>query len=272
MKAGDRRRQAVNLAKWDESVPLHVASASYDVPSFLKGRNTLERLEIKEVGSVRRKSLLHLQCHFGMDTLSWARLGARVTGIDFSPAAIRQARRLATRTGIPSRFLRSNIYDVPALSLGTFDIVYTAKGAICWLPDLAAWARIIRQHLAPGGLFYLLEDHPMSDVFGNDGPVRELVLVHRYFQPGALREEYDGTYATSQRMRHRVSYSLIHPVSEVLGALLAAGMVVEQVHEFAYTYWKKFPFMQEDARGYWHLSKDDGMVPLMWSVRARAPG
>ena len=190
MKAGDRRRQAVNRAKWDESVPLHVASASYDVPSFLKGRNTLEKVEIHEVGSVRGKSLLHLQCHFGMDTLSWARLGANVTGVDFSPAAIRQARKLGRITGVAGRFVESNLYDVPSHGLGRFDVVYTAKGAICWLPDLDGWARVIREHLAPGGLFYLLEDHAISDLYENDGPVGDLQQVNSYFRwtpPGTVR-------------------------------------------------------------------------------------
>jgi SAM-dependent methyltransferase len=271
MRSGDRRRQAVNLAKWDESVPLHVASPSYDVPAFLAGRNTLEPIEIQEVGSVRGKSLLHLQCHFGMDTLSWARRGADVTGIDFSPAAVREARRLARATGLPGRFVRSNVYDLPSKHLGRFDVVYTAKGAICWLPDLSEWGRIIRAHLAPGGRFYLLEDHAVSDLFENDGPVRELTLAHPYFLGRALREEYDGTYATKVRMRHRVSYSWIHPVSEVLGALLDAGLILESVHEFPYTYWRKFPFMREDRRGYWRLTAGHGTVPLMWSVQARAP-
>lgn len=271
MKPGDRRRQAINLAKWDESVPLHVASPSYDVPSFLQGRNTLERLEVRELGPVRGRSLLHLQCHFGMDTLSWARLGAKVTGIDFSPAAIRQARRLARTTGLKARFVRSNLYDVPAHRLGAFDIVYTAKGAICWLPDMSAWARIIRSHLRPGGVFYLLEDHAISDLFENDGPVKDLQLVNSYFSPSPLREEFDGTYATKVRMRHRVSYSWVHPVSEVVDALLDAGMQLEWIHEFPYTYWRKFPFMRQDRQGFWHLTERDGQLPLMWSLRARAP-
>ncbi len=271
MRATDRRRQTVNLAKWDESVPLHVASPSYDVPGFLKGRNTLEEVEVRELGPVRGKSLLHLQCHFGMDTLSWARLGAQVTGVDFSPAAVRQARQLARRAGLPARFVRSNLYDVPAKKLGTFDVVYTAKGAICWLPDLTAWGRIIRQHLRPGGVFYFLEDTAISDLFENEGPVEDLRFVHSYFRRDAIREEFDGTYATDRKMRHRVSYSWIHPTSEVLGALLDAGLLLEAVHEFPFSYWRKFPFMRQDTRGYWHLTRDDGRIPLMWSIRARAP-
>jgi SAM-dependent methyltransferase len=271
MKPGDRRRQTVNLAKWDESVPLHVASESYNVPAFLKGRESLERLELKELGPVRGRSLLHLQCHFGMDTLSWARHGAVVTGVDFSPAAVREARKLARAAGLRARFVRSNIYDLPKLALGEFDIVYTAKGAICWLPDLSEWARIVRRQLRPGGKFYLLEDHPIADAYDNERTTTELKIISPYFRPDAMRGVYDGTYATAKRMRHRVSYSWIHPVSEVLTALLDAGLLLEMVHEFPYSYWHKFPFMRRDRKGYWWLTEGSGTLPLMWSVRARAP-
>jgi len=260
---------SVNRRKWDESVPLHFVSDSYHVPSFLRGRSTLNPLEIREVGPVRGKSLLHLQCHFGLDTLSWGRRGASVTGADFSRPAIQVARRLARQTGVRARFLHSNIYDLPDVLNEQFDIVYTAKGAICWLPDIDRWAGVVSRFLKPGGLFYLLEDHPIAELFQNERPTTELKLEVPYFSSRALREEFDGTYATSAKMKHRVSYSWIRPVSRVLSALIDHGVDIESVREFPYSYWHRFPFMTEDRAGWWHLTKNEGIIPLMWSVTAR---
>jgi SAM-dependent methyltransferase len=260
---------AINRHKWDESVPLHVASPSYDVPAFLRGRSTLLPVEIREMGPVRGKSLLHLQCHFGLDTLSWARRGARVTGVDFSLPAVRAARRLARQVGIKARFVRSNVYAVPEVLEETFDTVYTGKGAIYWLPDLDEWAEVIAGCLRPGGRFYLLEDHPVAEVFSNGPGVSALRAEIPYFGSNPLREEYDGTYATSAKMRHRVSYGWIHPISETLSALAGHGLKIRSVREYPYSYWKRYPFMTEERHGCWHLSQGSGLLPLMWSASAR---
>ena len=274
MRASDRRRMSVNRRKWDESVPLHVAAPTYDVPSFLRGRSTLRPLEIREMGSVRGKSLLHLQCHFGLDTLSWARLGARVTGVDFSLPAVQAARRLARKVGLRARFIHSNVYDLPQVLEERFDIVYTGKGAMCWLPDVDRWAEIAASCLKPGGRFYLLEDHPFAEVFPNDPPITKLEPKIPYFGTRALREDYAGTYATRTKMRHKVSYSWIHPVAETLSALTRNGLEVASVREYPFSYWHRYPFMKQDAHGYWHLTRQQGVIPLMWSVTARrtSPG
>lgn len=260
----------MNRLKWDESVPLHRDSPVYDVPAFLAGRSTLEPLEIAEVGTVRGRSLLHVQCHFGLDTLSWARRGARVTGVDFSPAAVRAAREMALQSGLPGRFVRSNVYDLRRNLKGKFDIVYTAKGALCWLPDMAAWAETLASFLRPGGRLYLLEDHPLSDLYGEDrrGGLR---LEIPYFLGRAKREVFDGTYATSVRMRHRTSFMWIHPVSEVVSALASAGLRLEFLHEFPFSYWKKFPSMRPRRGGGWELPKGEAKLPLAYSLRAVRP-
>lgn len=260
----------VNRRKWDESVPLHVASRSYDVPSFLRGRTTLRPLEIQQVGPVRGKTLLHLQCHFGLDTLSWARRGAHVTGVDFSLPAVRAARRLSRQAGIDARFLQSNVYDVPELfEEEEFDFVYTGKGALCWLPDLDRWAQVVAGVLKPGGRLFFLEDHPVAEVFSNEPTTTSLELRFPYFGSRAIREETDGTYATAAKMRYRVSYSWMHPVSQILNALIRRGLELESVREYPYSYWHRFPFMRQDRRGWWHLEQLEGIVPLMWSVAAR---
>jgi len=265
----DLRRMRINRRKWDESVPLHVDSPAYDVPSFLKGDSTLEPLEVEEMGSVRGKTLLHLQCHFGLDTLSWARRGATVTGVDFSRPAVRAARRLAQRAGIKARFLQSNVYDLPDVLDEQFDVVYTAKGALWWLPDIERWAQVVARFLRPGGRFFLLEDHPIAEVLSTDAEANRLVPRTPYFGGRAIREEYDGTYATRSKMKHRVSYGWIHPVYRVLSALIDHGLDVARIREYPFSYWQLFPFMTQDRRGYWHLKERGGIVPLMWSVTAR---
>jgi SAM-dependent methyltransferase len=260
----------INRLKWDESVPLHVASPLYDVPAFRVGGETLESLELEELGHVRGLSLLHVQCHFGLDTLSWARHGARVTGVDYAPAAVATARELARETGTPARFVESNVYDLPKRLRGHFDIVYTAKGALCWLPDLERWARILGGFLRPGGRLYVLDDHPLSDLYGEDRS-KGLRLEASYFRGRARREYYDGTYATSVRMRHRTSYSWIHPLGELVSAITGARLRVDYMHEFPYTYWKKFPSMVKRPGGGWQLPKKDVQLPLMFSLQATKP-
>ena len=153
-------RIEVNRRNWNERTPVHVASDFYDVEGFKAGRITLSDLEREGVGDARGRSLLHLQCHFGLDTLSWARLGARVTGVDLSDDAIATARRLNAELGLDARFIRANVFDLPEVLDEEFDVVYTAMGVLVWLPDLTAWARVVARHLKPGGLFYLLETHP----------------------------------------------------------------------------------------------------------------
>ena len=268
MDSANRHRMAVNRRKWDEAVPLHVASPVYDVPSFKAGRSTLEPIEVERVGPVHGRSLLHLQCHFGLDTLSWARLGAKVHGVDYSPMAVRTARALALELGLPATFVEANVYDLPRRLRRKFDIVYTGKGALCWLPDLARWGEVVARFLRPGGRFFLLEDHPMSDCYDTRVPPPRLVLKHPYFQGHASRGVYDGTYATAVKMRNRVSFEWIHPVSEVLEGLIGAGLRIDSVAEYPYTYWQKFRSMRPHPDGYWHFIRGDRTIPLMWSVTA----
>lgn len=271
MNLKDRRRMEVNLRKWDESVPLHVESPTYDLASFKKGKSTLLSVELKEMGPVKGLSLLHLQCHFGLDTLSWARRGAKVTGVDFSPAAIGTARSLALELGIPAKFIRANVLDLLQRPIGTFDAVYTGKGALWWLPDLRLWGRVVASALRPGGRFMMLEGHPICNCYDNDDSAKRLVLTESYFRRRALREVYDGTYATSVKMRHRVSYGWIHPASEVLNSLIGGGLRIDSVREYPYTHWKAFPFMKQGKDGYWRLERGRGTIPLMWSVTASKP-
>jgi SAM-dependent methyltransferase len=196
----------------------------------------IQRAEVELVGDVNGKSLLHLQCHFGLDTLSWARLGARVTGVDFSAPAIEQAEALAAELAIPSRFVCSDVYTLPEHLEGEFDIVYTSWGVLCWLPDLAGWSSVVARFLKPGGRFHLFEFHPVADVFDD-----QLRPAYRYFfEDEGYREHWDATYADLDADVHGESWEWSHPVSEIVGSLLAAGLRLERLDEFPWIPWPRF--------------------------------
>ena len=188
----------VNRLQWDERAPLHVASEFYDVDSFRAGKSTLESVEVEEVGDVTGRDLLHLQCHFGLDTLSWARRGAHVTGLDFSEPAVEAARLLAQNEGVDAEFVCANVYDaVEALHGRTYDVVYTGIGALCWLPDIDRWAATGAALVRPGGFLYLFEDHPFSGVLGNGDRFTDLRFKYAYDTAAnrPMRWEGPGSYA-----------------------------------------------------------------------------
>jgi SAM-dependent methyltransferase len=262
--------QQANRRRWDELAPLHYRSAFYDVASFKAGQLSLNPLELEELGDVAGRALLHLQCHFGLDTLSWARRGARVTGIDASPSAIDLARSLASETGVEARFVQATVEDLPSVLSETFDIVYTSHGAICWLPDLKPWARTIAHCLRPGGTFYMAENHPFADVFSDAATESELRVQYPYFpSPEPVAEEVSGSYADrSAALANRVSYTWSHSLSEIVMVLLEAGLQLEFLHEHPRCAYQRFPWMTRDADGWWSLPRDKGSLPLLFSLRA----
>jgi len=176
-----------NLDHWNELVSLHAQSKFYDLQSFKAGNSTLKPIEVEELGDVAGKSLLHLQCHFGLDTLSWARRGAQVTGADFSDQAIALAQSLSQELEIKANFVCSNLYDLPNVLSGEFDIVYTSYGVLCWLSDLGRWGKIIAHFLKPDGVFYIVEFHPFTHVFDNEDNATDLRVVYPYFSREPFR-------------------------------------------------------------------------------------
>jgi SAM-dependent methyltransferase len=234
----------VNRANWDERVPIHVSGEFYDVASFKGGQERLQPFEIDEVGDVRGKKLLHLQCHFGIDTLSWARRGARVTGLDFSAPAVEAARGLAKEMGLEATFVHSDVYDAVGATGGrTFDIVYTGRGAIIWLPDIGRWAEVVMDLLKPGGFLYLTEFHPFTDVFGDE----DLSVEHDYFQDENPRVwEESGTYADfDAETSNNVTYEWNHTRGDVVSAVSTAGLNVELLHEYDYTTFPRWPILKK---------------------------
>ncbi len=261
-----------NQRYWDSLVPFHAASAFYDVEGFKAGRITLLPLEREEVGGVEGKTLLHLQCHFGLDTLSWARLGAQVTGVDFSAPAIALAREIQEEVGLEATFLCDDIHRLPQVLQGQFDVVFTSYGVLFWLPDVPRWAEVVAHFVKPGGFFYLVEDHPVALMFENEADTEELEIAHSYFPSRApLRFEYPGSYAAPQAESSTPSYEWHHSLGEVVTSLIQAGLRLEFLHEFPFAAWQRFPSMERDEAGWWRLKGAEQDFPLTFSVRARKP-
>ena len=262
-----------NRLHWDEAVPIHAASQSYDVAGFKAGRIKLHPLELSELGDVKGKTMLHLQCHFGLDTLSWARLGAVVTGMDFSPAAIQQARALASELQIEARFIESTVYDLQAVLDETFDIVFTSYGVIGWLPDLTLWAEVAARYVKPGGTFYIAEIHPMAFTLDDSPGVLEPRLHYPYFEGGpAIATTEGGTYADrNARLIHDTSYNFAHSLGEVVTSLIDAGLQVEFHHEHPFSVTRHGDLAIKGGDEYHHLRSAEGMVPMLFSLRAKKP-
>jgi len=265
----DEWREA-NRASWDERVPIHASGEFYDVAGFKAGQERLRPFEISEVGDVSGKELVHLQCHFGIDTLSWARRGARVVGLDFSAPAIEEARKLATELGLDAEFVHSDLYDAPgALGERDFDVVYTGLGALNWLPDIRRWARVVATLVRPGGFLYLSEFHPFSWVFGDE----DLTVVYDYFH-GEEPEVWDepGTYADfDAETVHNRTYEWNHTLGDVVSAVIEAGLVLEFLHEHDYTLFPRWPFLEKAGIEPYRLPEGTPKLPLMYSLRARKP-
>ncbi|MFI9788988.1 class I SAM-dependent methyltransferase [Kitasatospora sp. NPDC051984] len=244
-----------NRANWDERVPVHVGGAFYDVPAFVAGAEVLRDFELAELGDVTGKRLLHLQCHIGLDTLSWARRGALVTGLDFSEPALVEAAQLAKRIGTDSaRFVTSDVYGaVEALGGETFDIVYTGMGALNWLPDLARWARTVAALTSPGGFVYLSEFHPVAELVAEDGRT----MVEDYFDRAPAVVDEPGSYADRDAtMTATRTVQWRHGIGDVVSALAAADLHLEFLHEHAHGHF----FLPPGPR-----------LPLVYSLRASRP-
>lgn len=256
---------AANKELWKHWTEIHARSDFYDMAGFKAGKITLAPLEIEEVGDVRGKSLLHLQCHFGQDTLSWARLGGQVTGADFSEQAIALARALSDELKLDARFVCANLFDLPQVLAGQFDIVYTGGGVLSWLPDLRRWAKVIAHFLKPGGCFYIREIHPVAMIYEQEQG--ELKIRHPYFaKPAPLRFDVRGSYADYNADYRGVEYNWIHSMSDIINGVLAAGLRLEFVHEFPYTFYQMFGSLVQDGAGRWVMPGHD--FPLSFSLRA----
>jgi SAM-dependent methyltransferase len=266
--------RAVNLANWEERAPAHAASPDYGFDRFVSDPSFLSdvvRFDRPRLGDLTGLRGVHLQCHIGTDTLSLARLGARMSGLDFSPAALTEARRLAAATGTDIDFVQSDLYDArAALGDEAFDFVFTGIGALCWLPDIRRWAGIVASLLRPGGRLFLREGHPM--LWSLDERVTDRLAVEfAYFErPEPLVWEDDATYVqTDVKFTATVTHTFSHALSEIVTALLDAGMSLTRFEEHQSVPWEALPGqMKRGDDGEWQLVDRPWRLPLTYTLHA----
>ncbi|MEA2558061.1 MAG: hypothetical protein QOG88_1599 [Actinomycetota bacterium] len=274
---GDHEREfADNRKLWDAWTAIHTAGEFYNVERFRThpDDNRIQPWEQNEVGDVGDKTLLHVQCHFGLDTLSWARLGARVTGLDFAEPAIAFARELAADVGLAdvSRFVTSNIYNAPSALPGeTFDIVYTSRGVLGWLPDIDRWAQVVSGFVNPGGIFYIHEAHPVMQAIAEEQTTpNDLHLAFDYWTGDVLTFPVEGSYADpTADVDAEWEHGWNHSLGEIVSALARHGLQIEFLDEKRTLAWPAEWLVEHPGGGYRFPDAQAGTIPLMFSLRAR---
>ena len=266
----------VNRANWDERVPAHVASVDYAVQRFVSDPafiSDVVRFDVPLLGDIAGLRGVHLQCHIGTDTVSLARLGASMTGLDFSAPAVEAARSLAAATGADATFVRSDVYSaVSALGAGKFDLVYTGIGALCWLPSVRRWASVVGDLLRPGGRLFIREGHPMLWTLDDERADDLLVVRYPYFeQAEPMVSDFSGTYvATDAVFSHNVTHQWNHGLGEIITALLSAGLTVTGLVEHDSVPWEALPGqMAQLENGEWRLAENPARLPHTYTLQAR---
>ncbi|MCR9166352.1 MAG: class I SAM-dependent methyltransferase [Nannocystaceae bacterium] len=255
-----------NREHWDAMVDAHWESDFYDVAGWLEGRERFPEIDTAMLPPLAGKRLLHLQCHFGQDTLTLARRGAIVTGADISSRAIERANELAGLASLQGTFVHSDVYGLPDRLEGQFDVVYTSWGTIGWLPDLKRWAGVLDHFLAPGGVFVLAEFHPVVWMYGSD----RSKLEYSYFNRGPITEESSLSYSGDEKpATTEVGWN--HPLADVLGALLGRGFVLEAFEEYDYAPHDCFADTVEVAPGKYQWRGFEGTLPLSYALRVHKP-
>ena len=253
-----------NRTAWNERARLHLGSKFYDVEGFVAGGNSLAQLELDLLGDVSAKRILHLQCHFGQDTLSLARMGAKVTGLDISETAIEEAQKLTERCGLKADWILSNVSDHRPELDGRFDIVFTSYGTIGWLPDLEPWAANIVRYLKPGGRLVFVEFHPVVWMFDND----LTHVAYSYFNREMIVEEEQGSYADRDTSIKLSSHTWNHGLGEVLSALLKAGLRIDRFDETDGSPHDCFSRTVKGGDGLYRIAGMEGKLPLVYALSA----
>lgn len=264
----NKKAEMANQVFWNEIAPVHYKS--YGIEKLKQGKSLIDKIQKKEMGDVKDKSLLHLQCHIGTDSLSLVLEGAQVTGIDFSRESIKIANKLKSALGLKARFIELNIYDLPDTLKEKFDIVYTSQGVLNWLKDIKEWAKLIFHYLKPGGIFYIMETHPLLYIFDDDKQ-GELKIKESYF-PGekpTLWDDDSPDYSDREYIPKNPTYEWTWPLGEILASLIEAGLKIEFLHEYDKLFYKGLPDMVKDEEGWWFLPKYKGMLPLTFTLRAK---
>ncbi|MEN0006932.1 MAG: methyltransferase domain-containing protein [Bacteroidota bacterium] len=251
-----------NKAMWNQRTEIHVDSEFYDVPSFIAGRSSLNAIELDILGNLKGKKLLHLQCHFGQDTLSFARMGAHATGIDISDKAIEKARTLNEKLSLDAQFVCCNVLDIDQHLSDTYDVIFTSYGTIGWIPQLTKWAQLIHQFLKPGGQFLIVEFHPVVWMLNNE----MTYFQYSYFNKEMIVET-EGTYTDGDEGFEAKSYSWNHPLADVFTALLEAGLTVNHFSEYDYSPYDCFEKTLAVEKGF-QIKGLEGLMPMVYALGA----
>lgn len=262
-----------NKQSWNKRTAVHKDSAFYDLASFKNGKTSLNKIELEELGDVTGKSLLHLQCHFGMDTMSWQRMGADCVGVDLSDEAIKLAKEINTELKLNADFICANVYDLADASKAPpregfreagFDIVFTSYGTIGWLPDLDRWAEIVSHFLKPGGIFYIADFHPT--LWMMDDNLEK--VKYSYFNTEIITEEISGTYTDRNAPIKSVEHGWNHPFTEIINALIKQKLQIVQFNEFPYSPYNCFSNLEQGIDEMWRIKGMDEKMPMMYSIKA----
>ena len=239
-----------------------MTSEFYDVPGFLEGKSTLNAIELELLGDLKNKKVLHLQCHFGQDTLSLARLGAQVTGVDLSDKAIESAQAFAEKLNIDAAFVCCDVYDAPNHIDGKFDVVFTSYGTIGWLPDLKQWADVVSHFLKPNGVFVMADFHPVVWMYDND--FKE--VFYSYFNIEPIYETETGTYAERDAAIETHTISWNHSISELLNALIQSGIEIKTFNEYDYSPYNCFNETEEFEKGKFRIKAFENKIPMVYAI------
>ncbi|MBF8148421.1 class I SAM-dependent methyltransferase [Winogradskyella sp. F6397] len=254
----------VNRATWNKKVAIHAHSDMYNLEAFKKGKTSLMPYELKALGDVKGKSLLHLQCHFGQDTLSWSRMGAKCVGVDLSDEGVKLAQQLNKELQLDAEFVCCNVLDTSEHIKETFDIVFTSYGTIGWLPDLKPWAKMIAERLKVGGMFYIVEFHPIAWMFDYTNGKAE--MKYHYSQDEVIYEEYEGTYANQTSKMVSKEYGWNHGLSDVVNALIEAGLQIDYLNEYDESPYDVFPDLIRTEAGMYTIKNQ--LFPIIFELKA----
>lgn len=260
----EQNYKEINKESWNSRVEAHMRSDFYDLKGFLKGKSSLNDIELALLGDVKGKSILHLQCHFGQDTLSLCRLGAKATGVDLSDKAIEQAKVLAAQTGVEASFICCDLYDLPRYLNQEFDVVFTSYGTIGWLPDLDQWAALISTFLKPAGKLVFVEFHPVVWMFDD----QFTTIKYSYFNNGAIIESETGTYADRESPIAQETISWNHGIGEVLNSLLKNGLEIKSFDEFDYSPYNCFQESVEFEPKKFRIKHLENKIPMVYALVA----
>ena len=256
--------KTINKALWNAKTDIHISSEFYNNEQFLAGKSSLNDIEIDLLGDVKGLKILHLQCHFGQDTISLTRMGANCVGIDISDKAIDYANKTAKELNIDAAFIACDLYDAPNYCNEKFDIVYTSYGTIGWLPDINKWAEVITNFLKPGGKLVFVEFHPVVWMFDENFEN----IPYRYFQDEAIVEVEEGTYAEKGADIKQKSISWNHGLAEVMTSLIDKGLHIDNFQEFDYSPYNCFNGCVEYEKGKFRIDKLGNKIPMIYSIVA----